>query len=230
MKNAIQTINDFDIKPFRPALLAIAAKFTPEEAAASFTWIVSLGVRLLMTTGTRSGSVEAVFSDVAHKVYKGEYKTTAEIKAFLAKFVPTNEQFQQSFETATVTNGKYARYYLRAMEKVAQKQHNPWWVPNEDKESMTLEHVLPLNPDDNWPQFTDDEVKTYAKRIGNMCLLPKTVNSDLRSADQKTKYAVYKDAPYVLTSQIVEAKAWNIAAICERQTGLAKLALKAWPL
>jgi hypothetical protein len=94
---------------------------------------------------------------------------------------------------------------------------------------MTLEHVLPLKPDGNWPQFSDEEVKTYAKRIGNLCLLPKNVNSDLKSADQQTKYAVYKDAPYELTRHIIEAEEWNIQAICDRQAGLGELALKAWP-
>lgn len=230
MRQAIQTINDFDIKPFRPALLAIAAKFDIDEASKAFVWLASLGVRLLITTGTRSGSVEATFSDVAHKVYGGELKTAQEIKKHLSSFIPTNEQFRQGFSTATVSSGPLARYYLRAMEKVAQDQKNPWWVPNEDKESMTLEHVLPLKPEGNWPQFTDEEVKTYAKRIGNLCLLPKGVNSDLKSASQDEKYAVYKDAPYVLTSQIVEARIWNVASICKRQSGLADLALKAWPV
>ena len=230
VRHAIKTINDFDIKPFRPALLAIASKFTPQETAKAFAWFASLGVRLLLTTGTRSGSVEQTFSDVALKVYKAELKTTGEVKTFLSDLIPSNEQFLESFRSASVTNGQYARYYLRAMEKVAQKLNDPWWVPNEDKDSMTLEHVLPQNPEGHWPQFTEDEVKIYAKRIGNLCLLPKTTNADLKNSDQNTKYAVYKDAPYVLTSQIVEEPTWNREAICRRQSGLAKLALKAWPV
>jgi len=230
MKQAIQTINDFDIKSFRPALLAIAAKFSTSEATTAFIWFVSLGVRLLMTTGTRSGQVEKNFCDVAQKVYNGELKTTAEIKKFLEKYLPTNEQFQQSFQLATEPKPTFARYYLRAMEKVQQKEKSPWWVPNEDKDSMTLEHVLPLNPEGRWPQFTDEEVRTYAKRIGNLCLLPKKLNKSLENFDQKTKYEVYKTAPYVLTSQIADAGVWNVAAICKRQAGLAQLALKAWPL
>jgi len=229
MRHAIQTINDFDIKPFRPALLAVAAKFTPKEASLAFTWFASLGVRLLLTTGTRSGSVEQMFSTLALKVYTGELKTATAIKQFLADVVPSDEQFQQSFQHATVTNGSYARYYLRAMERVGQKRSDPWWIPNEDKESMTLEHVLPQKPEGNWPQFTDDEVKMYSKRIGNLCLLPKTVNSNLKSADQNTKYAIYKDASYALTRQIVTEPVWNVPAIVRRQAGLAKLALKAWP-
>jgi len=230
MRHAIQTINEFDIKPFRPALLSIASRFDHAEAAKSFTWFVSLGVRLLITTGTRSGSVEQTFAELAKRIYMLEIKTTSEIKVFMGSLIPTNDQFQQAFQVATVTSGTHARYYLRAMEKAARDAKEPWWVPNEDRESMTLEHVLPLKPENNWPQFSEDEVKMYAKRIGNLCLLPKTINSDLKSSDQKAKYAIYKDASYLLTSQIADATEWNVSAICLRQTGLTKLALKAWPL
>jgi hypothetical protein len=231
LKHALQTINDFGIKPFRPAILAIAARFTVPQASAAFEWIAALGVRLLLTTGTRSGSVEEIFADLARKIYEDKsINSLADIKKLLKDFIPTDSEFRLAFQDATVTSGPYARYYLRALERVAQEERQPWWIPNEDKESMTLEHVLPLRPEGNWPQFTAEEVKTYAKRIGNLCLLPKSVNSDLRSADQDTKYAVYRDAPYVLTSQIVEASVWNVESICQRQKVLAELALKAWPL
>lgn len=231
-RRAIATINDFDIKPFRPAIVAIASKFEQKEASAAFVLFVSLSVRLLFTTGTRSGSVEETFAALAQRVYAGEITTAAEVRKYLKgkNLIPTNDQFREAFETATVTSGPFARYYLRSLERVAQEQRDPWWLPNEDKETMTLEHVLPQEPEGNWPQFTDEEVKTYAKRIGNLCLLPKGPNSDLKSADQETKFAVYADSPYVLTSQIVDAGTWNANAICQRQMGLAELALKAWPL
>jgi hypothetical protein len=232
MRKAIQTINFFDIKPFRPTLLAIAAKFAREEAARAFLMFVSLGVRLLIAASTRTGSVEQGLASAAHRIFDGVITTGDELKKELSALIPTDGEFSQAFQRATVTSGPHARYYLRAMERVAQTQPFPWWIPNEDKESMTLEHVLPLNPEDNWPQFIADEVKLHAKRIGNMCLLPKALNCDLRNADQQTKYAVYKakNCPYELTRQITEAPVWDVAAINKRQEGLAKLALRAWPL
>jgi hypothetical protein len=228
--HAIDVINDFDIKPFRPALLAIAVKFEPKEATASFVYLASLGVRMLIATSTRSGQVEQTFAEVALNVDKGDYTTAAEIKKHLAKLAPNDKQFKQAFQNATVTSGPYARYYLRTLERVAQKERDPWWVPNEDKEKMTLEHVLPLEPEGNWTQFSSEDVKAFAKRIGNMCLLPKGQNSDLKSSGQKEKFAVYKDAPYELTSQIAGVKVWNVEAIVARQEKLADLALKAWTI
>jgi hypothetical protein len=230
MRHAIQTINEFDIKPFRHALLPVAAKFNPNETMAVFQMFVSLGVRLLIASSTRSGNIEDTMARTAHKVFKGELKRASDVKKEIEGIIPSDEQFGQAFQNATVSKAQLARYYLRAMEKVAQSAPDPWYVPNADKEVMSLEHVLPEEPEDNWPQFSEAEVKAYCKRLGNLCLLPKKPNSDLRSADQETKFAVYKKCPYVLTKQIAGSQKWTPAAIGQRQKGLVPLAMKAWPL
>ena len=72
--------------------------------------------------------------------------------------------------------------------------------------------------------------KAYVKRLGNLALLLAKSNSDLKSTDFETKKKVYKDAPYVLTSQIATVSDWTDARISERQKGLASLALRTWPL
>jgi len=230
MRYAIQMINEFDIKPFRPALVAIADKFDVKEATKSFQFFVSLGVRMLIAASTRSGSVEETMAKVAATIYKGEIKTTAKLKEALADITPSDGEFSTAFETATLSKGPLARYYLRSMERVVQQTHYPWFVPVEDKDLMTLEHVLPEHSDGNWPQFSEEEHAAYWRRIGNLCLLPKSLNCDLRSAKEKEKFAVYKDVPYELTRQISEVKHWTKETIAERQKGLSKLALKAWPL
>jgi Protein of unknown function DUF262/Protein of unknown function (DUF1524) len=227
---AIQTINDFDIKPFRPCLVAVAAKFDSKEASQAFQMFVSLGVRLLVASSTRSGPIEETLAAAARSIYKGDTKTALSLKQALAAVIPSDTQFQSAFETATVSVAWNARYYLRVMEQTHQSKTNPWWIPNEDKEKMTLEHVLPENPEGNWPAFTPDQVELYVKRLGNLCLLPKGANSDLRSAGEARKFEVYRDATYELTRQIGREKDWSAQKIVERQKGLAKLAVKAWPL
>ncbi|MGA2678332.1 MAG: DUF262 domain-containing HNH endonuclease family protein [Sedimentisphaerales bacterium] len=230
LKHAIQTINDFDIKPFRHAILSVAAKFEPKEITEVFQMFVSLGVRLLVASSTRSGNIEDNMARVAHKIFKGDIKTKKEVYKEIAGIIPSDEQFNQAFQAATVSKAQFARYYLRAMESVAQSKSEPWYVPNSDKELMTLEHVLPEEPGNNWPQFTEEEVEAYCKRIGNLCLLPKKPNNDLRSANQKEKFAVYKGCPYTLTSQIANVPKWTKDTIIQRQKTLADLAMKAWPL
>jgi uncharacterized protein DUF1524 len=103
-------------------------------------------------------------------------------------------------------------------------------LPNNDQGVINLEHILPDKPDGNWPQFSDDEIKMYRNRIGNLALLRATENSDLRSSDFASKKAVYACSPYELTKHVARAEAWTTTEINERQKMLADLAVKAWAI
>lgn len=64
---------------------------------------------------------------------------------------------------ATVSNRKLARYYLRSMELAAKDEAESWHIPNDDRSTINLEHVLPEKPEGNWPQFNDDQVRLHYK-------------------------------------------------------------------
>jgi hypothetical protein len=112
----------------------------------------------------------------------------------------------------------------------AKNEATPWFVPNDDKQTINLEHILPERFERRWGRFDEDGARAYVKRIGNLALLLAKSNSDLRSADFKTKRAVYKKSPYELTRQISTVSEWDEERIVERQKGLAELTLRAWPL
>jgi hypothetical protein len=112
----------------------------------------------------------------------------------------------------------------------AKRESTPWFIPNDDKQVINLEHVLPQAPERNWPDFDEEEVRIYSRRIGNMALLLAKTNSDLRSSDFKAKRAVYKGSPYELTRMIAQNTVWTKNEVSSRQKTLADLALKAWPL
>jgi hypothetical protein len=230
MRLAIQTVNFFNIHPFRPVLLSVAEKFPPQDALKLFQMFVSLGVRLIIASSTRSGNIEETLAAAAHKVYTGNISTAVDIRKEISGIIPTDPQFEQAFEIMTVSKGPLARYYLRALERVAKNQPNPWYIITDDKEVINLEHILPEKPEGKWSQFTPDEHAAYWKRLGNMVLLRNKDNSDLRSADFSTKSRIFKDVPYVTTSEVASVPDWNVKRISDRQKTLAKLALKAWPI
>ena len=152
------------------------------------------------------------------------------LKKELSDIIPSDERFRQAFEIATVSDGPLARYYLRTLEKVGTKDPDPLFIVNDDKEVVTLEHILPKKPEGNWPQFTPDDVDTYCKRIGNLVLLHHKPNSDMKSAPWSKKRAHFRKHGYELTAQVASVREWNVEAICRRQAELAKLALRAWPI
>lgn len=229
-RRALDVLNLFDISPMKPLLLAIGETFNDKETCCAFPFCVSLGVRLMIASSTRSGTVEEGLASVAHDVFKGVIQNTNQLRAGLKHITPSDGVFKTAFESATVSNRKLARYYLRSLEMASKDEHNPWHIPNDDRSVINLEHILPEKPDRNWPQFTDDDVKLYRNRIGNLTLLRASDNSELKSSGFDDKKVRYAGCPYNITSQVAASDQWTVTTIVERQKVLASLAVKTWPI
>ena len=184
----------------------------------------------MIASSTRTGSVEEGIAEAAHEIYIQSIATARDLKEKLGHLTPSDGTFSAAFETATVSNRKLARYYLRSMELSAKAEQEPWHIPNDDRSEINLEHVLPEKPEGNWPQFSDDEVRLYYKRIGNLCLLRASDNSAAKSASFAIKRLIYGNSPYELTKQMATVTDWTIAEITDRQKTLAPLAVKTWAI
>ena len=230
-RQAIRVLHTFNIRPLRPTVLAVAARIEARaEVADALRFLLSLGVRLMIASSTRSGAVETPLANAAHSIWEGKILSAAELKAALSQITPSDEEFRSAFESTRVSNATLARYYLRSLETAAKSEAEPWFIPTDDGTVINLEHVLPKQPEGNWPQFNDEEVRLYGRRLGNLALMRASDNSTVRSAAFEEKKALYADSPYVLTSEIASYQQWTVQAIAERQAHLAQLALHAWPV
>ena len=229
-RKAIEVLNLFNIGPMRPLMLAVAEKFPDKEAERAFKFCVSLGVRLMIASSTRTGTVEEGIASSSHRIFTKEITNVDELKANLKFLIPEDETFEAAFQIATVSNRKLARYYLRSLELAAKEEKDPWHIPNDDRSTINLEHILPEKPEGNWPHFTDEQVKTYFKRIGNLCLMRAHDNSTIKSDKFEEKKRLFAKSPYVLTKQVSGVEKWTSEEISDRQKTLSELALKTWPI
>ena len=145
VRRAIEVFNLLDVRPIRPVLLSIAVKFSPNEAAQAFQFLISLGVRLLIKGSTRSGSIESSMAHIANYVFSGQTQSAQELKSKLHSVTPLDEEFRSVFETTRVSKAQLARYYLRCLEQAARGEKEPWFLPTEDPTIINLEHILPKN-------------------------------------------------------------------------------------
>ena len=230
IRRAIQALNLLNIKGLRPLMLSVASQFQPSEASEAFRMFISWSVRFIVTANTSRGSIDESLGAVANLVFTGEIANAKAIKRKVSDIVPLDEEFRKAFESATVSKAQLARYYLRSLEMAAKQEATPWFIPNDDRQAINLEHILPENPGIKWPLFDLESAKVYRKRIGNMALLLAKDNGDIGNASFLDKQGIYRESPYELTRQLGQADQWGPAEITERQKGLAELAAKAWPL
>lgn len=224
----VETINLLRMVQVRPLLLAVLEKFSIAEARKAFRLAVAWGVRFLIHGGLGGGVLEDSYCDRAKSIHAGDITTTKQLASAMANVVPSDGAFEAAFANASVSQAYLARYYLRVLENQARGESQPELVPNPNQEEINLEHVLPLKPEKNWPNFDDDSAKAFQRRLGNMALLQQRPNSKLKSESFGKKRSVLAASKYTLTAEIGKGTKWEASTISARQLKLAKLAIAAW--
>jgi len=229
-RNAVQVYNQFDPKPVRPLVLAIASKMPAREVEQSIAHLVSLAVRSVVTAQTRSGTFQDTYANAALAVYSGKVTTVADLKVALRNVTVSDEDFKASFSKAKSSKAAFARYYLHALEAASAKESEPWFVQNDDPSSITLEHIMPRNiSDGSWSAIGEEDHRRNLKRLGNLCLLQKTTNSGKKNTFEES-VGLYSASPYKWTSIVGSEAQWGLSEIESRQSKMSEVAVEAWPI
>jgi len=227
-KSIIRSLNLLKLERHRPALLALICCFEKGECIKAMRLLLNGAVRYLIVTGAGGGTLESAYSDAARKIFTGEIKTATAFGKELQKIIPNDEAFKASFKTARSSKAFLARYYMTTLERAANGEENCELVPNENVTAVNLEHVLPENPEENWPHVESDIAAAYSKRLGNLAILSVALNTDMGNKGFEEKRKILAASQFKLTKSISDYESWGPAEIDARQATLADLAVKAW--
>lgn len=229
-KEYIEKLNGLYLYQNMPLLLAIVNLFSKEEVERALKLTLSWSVRNLITGSVPGGTLEREFSNQAKKINDGEIKNAKDLLWSAKNLIPSDIQFKEAFSIANVAKNTLAQYYLIEIEKNYSKNNEKSVDKNFD--NVNLEHILPqtINKSNNWPQFNEDEHKTFYKRIGNLTLLKTKKNSDLKSDNFENKKNEYKKSEIQITKNLGDIQDWTPDAIKQRQTNFAEKALEIWNL
>jgi uncharacterized protein with ParB-like and HNH nuclease domain len=228
VRTKIEVLRSLGVTQLRPLLLAAFRKFSQKEFDKLLDACVSWSVRTLLS-GVPSGTIEDYYARNAFEITTNKIKKTSDVKSDLAKIIPDDTRFKMAVTTAHVANHHLARYYLRALQRCADGQREPQYIPNPGAE-VTLEHILPARPGENWKHMTPEEQRANLNRLGNQVLLSATVNSKLGNASFDVKKLALNAADFSLTREAAVFGSWGVAEIATRQKRLADLAVNTWPL
>ncbi|MGP1625229.1 DUF262 domain-containing protein [Prevotella koreensis] len=229
-KSYIETLNYFNLEQYRPLVFAVLKKFLPEEVMKSLKLIVSWLIRNLIVGSMGGGTLERAYADKARDIILGKINTASILRDSLTSIIPQDEIFKEQFKVATVSQAKNARYYLASMENYKRGKSHPELLVNLNPDSVNLEHILPQNPEENYPNFSEEQHSAYYKRIGNLTLMKTKENSDFKNSNFANKRTKYAESELWITKSISEKLDWNIDEINNRQSELADLAVQTWSL
>lgn len=226
----IRTINELGMVQIRPLLLSMLPKFDQKESEKSLESIVSLIVRLIVSGTLSSGVFERQFSITAMKIRNEDIRNQKELLESLKTLTPSDERFNEAFQTFTISNSSIAKYLLSTIENYRRNDQGSDLIPNNDETIVNLEHILPKKLNDQWSEFDDDEHKLYFKRLGNMTILNSRKNARIGNKSFVEKSPIFSDSEFIITKEISSDTVWSKESINNRQNQFASDATKCWKM
>lgn len=229
VRQGVRTLLELRVEQIRPLVFASMTKFEKDQLMRAFRLFVAWSVRFLIAGGGRGGVLDKAYGEMAQGVYEGKVTTAKGLAEQMEPHVPTDAVFEAAFKEARVTQSYLARYYLRALELKARNEPDPELIPNDEKDTINLEHIIPENPSDEW-RVDPQAAEALHNRLGNLVLLRAKENVRIGNKSPAVKLKALANSAYLLTKEISTKAIWGANEIAERQSRLAKLAVGTWSL
>ncbi len=215
-----------------PILLSALGRFPTREMERLLWLLEILIVRYQLIGGGRTGRLEIASAKLAYDIYTSEITTASQAAASLRGILPSDAEFRDAFAVKQERSSQKTNYLLRYLEREAYRRLHADFTGNEREvpADLTVEHVLPRNPDVEWKAELEVDpllVEECAYRLGNLCLLTK-VNQDLGRKSYEEKRNVYRESTLMLPQHISTYEAWNRDKIEHNQIWMAGLAVDIW--
>jgi hypothetical protein len=237
-EETLNALHLFRVTQCNPILLNAIQYFqSPKDVAKVFRIVANFSYRYFIIGNQSPGNLERVSNGIAAGVRTGKYSSPKEVADEFRAINP-DANFRADFELAVFPKARtrLARYTLAHLTNFMSKQSSKAGgeqIANSDAKQVTLEHVLPQNPNPTWrAAFTKDaDPEEYIYRIGNLTLLTTKVNRDASNVSftEKQKIAL-NDSNLAINRQFRSLHQWGDQEIEQRQTQLAKVALEVWKL
>lgn len=235
---SLDGINSMGINQCYPLLLSLFATMN-KKAILDMIKIIEKFLFRYTTCNLNPNIFTDIFISKANELRtKDKSKTIGDIKRMINKNNPSDDDFKRSFVSLNVSKEKLQKYILAEIENSLSKTGTDEKVI---AKTITVEHILPKNPDESWATLYDldnKEHKEYINRIGNLTLLSRKLNPTLgnKSFEEKVTHKKgYKHSEMKLTKELADKYypmfvKWGKDAIEQRQKDLANRALEIWKI
>lgn len=227
-KRHVRDLRLFNVRQPWSLLLAAKRAMPDDDFTQVLRACVMVSFRYNIIAGRSTGDQETVYTSLARDISDGRVTRIAAFLQGLKAIYPPDNEFaaafaSKSFRTTGGRSKAIATYLLFKLEDTFGHSLDS------GSAKYNLEHILPQNPEHNWPQFSSDEVQDMVHRIGNCAILESSLNRDIGNKDFQEKKAVFAKSEVVMTRMIAEDNVdWDSSRIAFRQFQMAKRATSVW--
>lgn len=227
LRYQVTALHNLRIAQVRPLLLAgvKTLKDDHKELECFFKALVSWSVRFLISGGLGGGTLENRYGAAAREITNGKIKTVKALTDYFLTIIPPDPKFENDFINAQVSKSYLIKYYLRTLEEYLSGEIEPHFDVSK-RGGISPEHILPKSGKGYDPIIA----QTFKNRLGNIALLQQSKNEDIGDEPYSVKSPILAKSRFILTQEASGKNSWGPEEIVERQTRLANLAVKVWPI
>ena len=224
----LRALNLFNISQPHAMLLAAYRKFKATHYCKLLEAVETISIRYNVIGSRPTNEQETVYNRTARQIADGTIRNLQATKRSLKKVYPSDEEFTNDFgrkHMRTSQSPKKVRYLLAQLER----KINPGAAL--DDAALTLEHVLPENPEQGWAEyFGVTDIDECIGAIGNMTLMDSQQNASLAREAFGQKIAILRNSALQISKKIAQYDDWNKESVEDRQKWLAKVAVSRWSI
>lgn len=177
--------------------------------------------------GKNPNEFEKLYSDIAIKIQKNEITQIKEIYEKIKDAYVSDDDFQEAFKRKEINTKSSSKTKVKQILLKFESDSADKLCANSPK--LSIEHILPEKPTEEWNKIFDNQAENYIYRIGNYTLLDSKQNKDCSRKSFDEKKQVYNNSPYEITKYIADnLNKWDIEELEKRQNYLAKKAKDIW--
>ena len=232
--DSLDKLQMFGVRQPHAVLLAVFDKFSETERGGIQRFlnaIVMVSFRYNVICGRQANEQEMAYNRIAQAVYQDRISDISSAISALSHIYPGDSQFKSAFaekvlRTTSARNKKITRYILFQLER--QHSHTEYEF---ESAKYDVEHVLPINPGDDWDQFDEQQRESATYRLGNMTPLETSFNWDVGNIGFEKKRPVYESSDFSITAKLaLDFDSWTVEKIRSRQQWMAKQATGIWKI
>ncbi len=223
----IRTLKHFNIKT--PMSLLMSAfntyKDSPQDFLKILQWITAISIRYNVIGGKIANDQEILYNKLANELSEQPNLKPEDIKDSLKQVYPNDAEFENAFRNKQMPRKQMNKgivFLLSQIEKHINEEYEP-------SLNMTLEHILPQKPKDEWQEsFGRDTYNDAIDRLGNLAVLTDTDNMGQQPFEIKCE--IFKKSKLKLNKKIATYTTWDMDTLDHYQGWLAKHAASVWKI
>ncbi len=226
VRDSLTELKMFQIKQTNSLLMAAHKNLSKEEFLKLLKATVIISFRYNIIGGLNPNEQEEVYNSLALKMNSQKAYQLKDLEKIYVDDNNFTSDFASKQFKNTTRNHRIVKYIYAKIEMYKYQNDIPW-----DSDIYTIEHILPESADENWGDFTDEQINRSVYRLGNLTLLEKKWNKEADSLPYVEKVRFFKKSNSKITNRISEHyESWNEDKISSRQKQLAKEAKSIWKL